>query len=646
VPPSCISVNQTLTLQANAFSKGVDITASVGPFTWSETITNAITVTPQITDMNTNIATNQATVTPNTPGFTAVYATASNVSSQPYYAETCPVQCVALELQNIGSGNTSFAVSKSTSETAVATAVDVQGCVVPKISLNWSSSQPSAVLAGAAVSGCAAGTTCAITTAQPGAGSVTASCAPPACNIGFPQSVAGLPQTLVQPVPVYPVTALSGLVTGATTASSVLVTSLDCANNLYCGDNIYAVSTSTNVSGTPTQLPFPPNSLLFDPVGDRAYAGGNYGSTIISPANIGTANSPFTNLGSVTGTVLATSVNGSSAIFSDTIHTPNKVYVVNTAAGTPATTTLSISGATAAAFSPDGLKAFIVGPAGPSCSLPSAPPACLYIYSSLQALQTLPLPAVATGVTFSSNGAFAFLNGGSTTSTIAVYDTCDNSSNPLVITLPAAPIFLNDLPAGNPPPPITIAGLKAMCTTLPTTPPTYQCTGLDVLVGLDNTGVDLVATTSTQPTGASCAQSIAVATDPSTMAPFAEHFDLGQGTFNPIGFFVSPDASTVYVVASDRSDILAFNFNTGATTGISLISSNGSQISPVAASMTVDGTLIYVAATDGELHEVSTTLRSDLTQIPFPNLTDVTNPFCSSGASTIACNLNFVGVKP
>ncbi len=643
--PPCLSANQSMTLQANAFSKGLDITASVGPFTWAETSSSAITVVPFVTDNNTNVPTNQATITPAAPGFTAVYASASNVSSQPYYAETCPVQCVGLSLGDIGSGQTSFAANKSTSETAVATAVDVQGCVVPNPTLTWTSSQPAAVTAGSSSTGCATGTTCTLTTTQPGSGSVSASCIPPTCNIGFPQSVAGLPpNNLVQPVPVYPATAISGLVSGAASSTSVLATSLDCATNFYCGVHLYDISTASNVSGNPTELPAPPNSMLFDPAGDKAYMGGNFGAVIVAPANIGTANNPFTVLGSVTGTVLAVSENGNNAIFSDVVHTPNQVYVINSS--TAAITTLNISGATAAAFSPDGLKAFIIGPAGPSCNLSPPAPACLYVYSPIQALQTLPLAAPATGITFSSSGAFAFINGGSTTSSLSVYNTCDNSNNPLVITFPAAPLFLNDLPPGNPPQPVASAAVNPACDPQ-TAHGALNCAGLDVLVGLDNTGLDLVALNTWQPAVTqSCPQTIAVASNPTTLAPLVLRFDLGQGTFHPINFFMSPDGSTAYIVTSDRSDILVYDFNTNSTSGIPLVSATGSPVSAVTASMTVDGTLIYVACSDGELHEVSTTIGTDLMQIPFPNLPDVTNPFCSTGATTIACNLDVVGVKP
>ena len=57
--------------------------------------------------------------------------------------------------------------------------------------------------------------------------------------------------------------------------------------------------------------------------------GSDYGAVLINPANFGTSNSPFTGLGTITGKVLASSNNGSTAVFSDTIHTPNQVYIVN-----------------------------------------------------------------------------------------------------------------------------------------------------------------------------------------------------------------------------------------------------------------------------------------------------------------------------
>jgi hypothetical protein len=185
----CVSQNQLQTLQATAYSKGNDITSQVGPFTWSEAAPTVVTLTPIITSSDTNIPTNQATIAAGTPGQTQVIATASGVSSQPYVAETCPVQCIALQLGTNGTqeiGTTSFVTTKGTSETITATAVDVQGCIIPKPPLTWTSTAPAAITAGSAaatsttttttttstptpVSGCGTSSACTITTAQPGA---------------------------------------------------------------------------------------------------------------------------------------------------------------------------------------------------------------------------------------------------------------------------------------------------------------------------------------------------------------------------------------------------------------------------------------------------------------------------------------------
>lgn len=598
----CLSTNQVVTLQAKAFSKGADITSLVGPFTWTEGNPNAIKVTP-ITSSSNNTPTSQATVTPNTPGFTPVYATASGVSSHPYYAETCPVQCIALDLGTSGSqtgSQTSFATTKGTAESVAATAVDVQGCIVPKPSLTWSSSEPASV---SAASSCSSGTTCSVTTPLPGAGSVTASCTPPTCNIGFPQSVMGLNQPgqppLVQPLPVYPVTPISGLVSGAPSATNVVATSVDCQTTPLCTVDLYVPSTTATTGGNPLQLPTPPNSLLFDPTGAKIYVGSNYGAQLITAANIGGSTSPFTALGTVTGKVLAVSPNGNTAIFSDTFHTPNQVFVATASTSTP----LNIAGAIAAGFSPDGLKAFILGCRAGAGQCPNGADT-LYIYSSLQALQTISLPsASANALAFSSNGAFAFVSGGASNA-LKAYRVCDNALA-LTLSLPVTPSFLRVLPDGV------------------------------HLIGLDDTGFDYITTDITKPAfPALCSQSITATT---------QHISLGQGTFTPLNFFVSPDGTLLYVVASDRNSILVYNFNTSSVTGIPLANSaTGQPVSPVAASMTVDGTLIYVAGNDGTLHQLSTVSLTDLLQVPFP-ATD--NAFCPRN-STQSCTLNLVAVRP
>ena len=644
----CLSQNQLETLQATAYSAGVDITSSVGPFTWSQVNAGVATVTPIVTVNTYDVPTNQATVGPGTPGQTQLVASSAGVSSQPYYVETCPVQCIDLELTGNGAQNpgvTSFAVNKGTSETITATAVDVQGCIVPKPALTWVSSAPAALTPGSTSTGCGAGVVCAVNTNQPGSAVISASCTPPSCNVGFPLNPAGYPGPYI-PEPVYPVTAISGLVTGTPVASSVLASSYNCFSDPLCSVGLYSVpTTSTTTAGNATQLPTPPTSytpptsfsLLFDPAGDRAYMGSEFGAVVINPANIGGASSPFsslaaagTTLGLVTGKVLAVSPNGNMAIFADTVSTPNQVYVVSS---TSSATPLNIDSAVAAAFSVDGLKAFILGDGGSS----------LYIYSTLQAIQPkIALPTPATSVVFNSTGTFALLSGGGAAGNLAAYNTCDNSPVTFAaggITTP--PLFLKIVPAGNVPLGSTFGNIVL--------PANLDPAGLDFFFGVDNTGLDIIATTSSLPLAAGspavtqlCPQAVTLAqitpltTPPTVFAPV--HIDINHGTFHPINFFLSPDGTLAYIITSDFG-VLFYNFNTNSVSGIPL----ANNATPLAADITVDGTLIYIAGSDGMLHEVNTQLDIDQYQIEFPVLPNSASSFCYTGA---ACGLNIVAVKP
>lgn len=633
--PICMSQNQIQTLQASAYSHGSDITASIGPFTWTPVNATVVTVTPLVTSTQYAVPTNQVTIAPNTPGQTQVVASASGFSSQPYTVETCPVQCISLDTTVNGTiGETSFSVTKGTSETITATAVDVQGCIVPKPPLTWVSSSPAAISAGGA-SGCGAGSTCTITTTQPGSASITATCTPPTCNVGFPQNPAGNSAPYI-PQAVYPITAISGLVSGATSSTNVVVTSRDCATDQLCTVGLYSVSTSSNLPGGGIEVPTPPNSLMFDPAGDKAYMGSQFGAIAINPANFSGTSSPFTALpapgtplGLVTGTVIAVSQNGSQAIFSDTISTPNQVYVVTSGATSATTTPLAISGAIAAAFSPDGMEAYILGNGGNT----------LYIYSSLQGLQTpVALPTPATSVVFSSTGSFALLAGGGSPTTLAAFNTCDSTPvTPALLegAITTPPLLLKMIPAGN----VSLNSLLIPVALAPL--------GLDLFFGVDNTGIDIIATTISIPNfsstpfspGILCHWPVSLAQNSGPTPFLPVHINIGAGTFNPIAFFISPDATQAYIVTSNAG-VLVYDFNTLSASKIALLN----NATPISADMTVDGTLIYVAASDGQLHILNTALGIDETSpTAFPPLPNSTSSFCYT-ANT--CAANIVAVKP
>ena len=64
---------------------------------------------------------------------------------------------------------------------------------------------------------------------------------------------------------------------------------------------------------------------------------------------------------------------------------------------------------------------------------------------------------------------------------------------------------------------------------------------------------------------------------------------------------------------------------------------------PVAADMTVDGTLIYLAGSDGLLHQLNTVLGVDFYQTSFLPLPNSSNSFCFTGTD---CHLTLMAVTP
>jgi hypothetical protein len=695
VQEPCLSQSQSMTLEAHAFSRGVDVTASVGPFTWSQSNSTVATLTPVVNTTYT-FPTNRVTATAAVPGITQIFASASGVSStsfqQPSYMQTiagssvnspvldffstCPIQNIALEVGAVGTRQTSFSLTKGTgvaSQTVFATITDVMGnstlannngsIVLSKIPLTWLSSQPGAI---SVASGCTE--SCQLTLNSPGAASITAACSPPTCNVGFPT----VPQSLLLqkqiddcnfffqaqypnfggcqeliPAPVYssnvftnppnafplsPSGAISGVVSGTPAAAAIFAASMGCAHEapVSCTSAFYYLSSSKASVGNENPSPVSPNSLLFDLAGDKIIMGSDFGAQIITPGNFGGSSSAFTSLGAITGKALATSTTGALSLFSDTIHTPNQVYAVNTGnAGSVSDTALNISNATVAAFSPDSLKAYIV--AGTAAT-------SLYAYSPVQALKgPFPLTGPAKAIAFAPNGAFAFVaqaNGGAGAN-LTAYNTCNNQIATDVnsvlanIALPADPILMKVLPN------LHIDGSDSQGHPIPD--------GIHVLV-LDSTGFDIITSTiSPPPAGSLCPQQLAF-TD-YALQPNLQRIELGQGALNPVNFFASPDGTQLYIVNANSSSIVIYSFISGSVIGgIEL----AGGVTPLSADISVDGGTIALAGSDGMLHEVSTAIGgSDLVQLSFPNLPNFFNAFCSAiPVSGTPCILNSVLVRP
>jgi hypothetical protein len=684
VQEPCLSQTQSMTVEAHAFSQGTDVTSSVGPFTWTANNPSVVNLIPLVNTAY-NFPTNQATAVANVPGITQISATASGVTStsfqQPQYANaqganspildffsTCPIQNISLEVGTAGSGQTTFVTAKGTPQTVIATLTDVMGnsslpntngaVILGKVPLTWTSSQPGVLPTGSSCS-----ESCAVSTSSPGAGTVTAACSPPTCNVGFPFVPATLSTTTqlttctqffqptapnkaftcqeLIPVPVYatplfvspsgnntltpPTGSIAGVVTGTPGAASVLATTTNCAHVIptTCSTSTYYVSTAKAAPGAATPIPVPPNSFQFDLGGDKIYMGSDFGAEIINPAQFGTTNNPFTSIGTVTGNVLAVSTNGFAAAFSDTVHTPNQVYIVNTVnTTTPAIVPLNISSAAAAAFSPDGLKTWVVGGTGATS---------LYVYSTVQALQgPIALSGAGNSIAFSPNGGFAYVAeaaNGAASANVTAFANCNNQVAGTV-PLTANPILMQVLPN------VHLDGKDSYGNSIPD--------GVHVLV-LDATGFDILTSTVSPPaTGTLCPQGLTfISNDPLRLA---QRIELGQGTLQPVNFFPSADGSQLYVVNSSSSTIFVYNFLVGSVIGGIPLLNNAT---PINATMSVDAGTILIAGSDGMLHEITTSAGgSDQVQLAFPNIPNYLNAFCTYSPTSGPCALNVALTKP
>ena len=578
---------ESLLYQAFAFNGNIDITSSIGPFTWQSvapsgqtSAASAVTlIGPPVT-----APLNQETAQANNPGSTLIAASAGSVNSQPVAFTTCPVQSISLAALSNPPTTTSFTVSVGTATTLNATVTDTLGMQLTGISLTWSTSNPISVgvTSGASTSFGGIGS---VTAPAVGAGSVTASCTPPTCNAG-----------IVPSMPIYPKTAISFTVrpaSGNTTPASptAYVTSTGCgATTTTCITRMLPItrasSTSTFAAGSPVNLPFVPNSALFDRTGANEYFGvdstafGTKGAILVS------GGSSAGGIRNVAGKVLAISPDGSTVIFSDTADSPQTVFVCGSCSSSSRTTTpLLISGATAAAFSPDSLKAYIVS--GSSCPGTSSP-GCLVVFSKLDAVQNIPLTAGATDVAFVGDGILGYLAGGSAAGG-AFLPTCGPSAAGTLGNVSLAAKLLRPLPDGQ-----SVLGLSG---------PNLQT----ITASVNGFPLPLGALGCPAPRG-----SLTITNTVNSAG------SLGTGSFTPSQFFLSPDGATAYILgAPSLQFVIQFNLASQTAFDISLVG----NATPLSARLSPAGDLLFVGANDGSVHVINTATLADTEQValPFPD---------------------------
>ncbi len=189
-PPTCavqsasgqingISQSQIATYQATVSSRGNDITATVGPLTWTALSSTIVKVSNTVT----GIGFNQAQATADVPGETQIFVNAGGVNSPAVSFATCPIKSITLAVTD--SVGNSLTLATGGSKTITATVTDTLNTILTNVPLTWSTSEPAvATVTGTTTTGNATGigSTGTVRAVAPGGAAIIASCTPPSCN--------------------------------------------------------------------------------------------------------------------------------------------------------------------------------------------------------------------------------------------------------------------------------------------------------------------------------------------------------------------------------------------------------------------------------------------------------------------------------
>ncbi len=666
----CFSQGQTWEYAATAFSGNppVDITNSVGPITWSSSNVGVVTTTPYVNPKEPSVL-NLVQTTAKAPGFTQLFAGVSGVTSAPYPYTTCLIQAIWLQIGGQSQAGNSITVNTSQSVPVTAIAVDTL-CQYTDVTLanpplTWSTTNPEVIAFTNTTN--STGTNTAAARNNPGGATIFASCTPPTCNIGI---LPGLP-IYASDYPATPPTAcqppnvtkgygtISVDVTLSSTAKPPTYTAwtatTGCQNQPGCASALFAVTPGTTpIGSTILTVPRTPNSMMFNHLtAARLYLGSDQG---LMYADFSAANLTVSEVSgssnpcnvSLCGKVLTISNDGKLVVVSDTVSTPSQVYIYNAGNTSSAPVDLIIPGetATAAAFSPDQLKLFILTNAGN-----------MYVYSTVDALASVQLAASATDVSFSADGSFAYV-AGTPAGSVSAYSTC---SLPTMASVNIASVDTSGTPLKIFPSPVVQAGSQGLTQNVIALeqPNTNQGTSIEFLTAQFTQDPILYS----DPLQLTCN----VPKFPSFTA--AQPVDLGQGNFTPIYSQLVANGTEMIIVAQNIPAVLLFNVSNGTTTSVPLARSGFGSSYPfsasASASASTDGSQVYVAACDqypnndptqpcaaASVHLVCTANctagQGDYQQVPYVNINDNNDTnMCNNGGNPVSqCFPNLVAIRP
>jgi hypothetical protein len=324
------------------------------------------------------------------------------------------------------------------------------------------------------------------------------------------------------------------------------------------GTSLVPIDTGTNTAGTAVTLTNTPNSMIIAPAGSKIVLGSDTG-VMVYDITAGTV----TNAG-FNGKVLAIASDGNNAVIADTAA---NVVRIASLTNKNVVATFPVTGVSHAAFSADNFRAYIVGAGG------------LWVWSPGVTPRQVASTAI-NDVDFVAQGSFAYLAGGAA-GNVGVYASCNNRAVATSVTTPNMPALIRSLPNGS------------------TAPDTMQ------MVAAESPRLDVITVTTNGSTNATTTGTCS----PPSLTDSVASFDFGVGAFTAKQLIATPDSSKVFVLASDQPAILVYDAGTQATSKIPLSGVTGVFTGGV----TLDSALLYVGATDNNIHRIDVKGSTEIT---------------------------------
>ncbi len=315
------------------------------------------------------------------PGSTLISASTTQATSSAGYFSTCPPATIALSVPGTGSASsTNVSINQNFQQVMTAVVTDTKGKPITGLALAYVSTAPT-TLNVARFPG-------SVIPLFPGAGSVTAVCAPPLCNPA-PYNEIGLNGNGT------PITSNPVQVTTPGTSSTILY--MGSTQSRYMTFEDFTAGTL----GAPLQLPFVPNSMVLSEDSGTLYLGSSTELMVVSPVNLTLVKQD----NSVSGVVLSVSPDNSTVVISDPVRKIIYLYadVPSGTVGNGAIITTYGGVATSAVWSPDSQTVYIT--AGSQ----------LLVHNSFTGWNPINLPGTSLDAAVTVPAVGAYLSGATTT---------------------------------------------------------------------------------------------------------------------------------------------------------------------------------------------------------------------------------------